>query len=338
MRKDEGCGKHRRCVLCGQRADNCFARGCRQFEHTPDVLEYSHFKQFLSELDGRKNARRHSADCIDVSVAATFAKQCLAEGRPKLAVFSCCVLGQYGNNLQTWSKLLEAREHGEIRWCMLSTKILECASLFAKSKASKGLHSRNCLPGRGFDKDPDDTDHAGREVRGSLSMWSSSHFEKAVSQMAVGVHTFSDYMYVLNEFEHLQKEVPGCLGEYHLKLAMDHMVLSGLLPKASVTVWPVAPTGGTAKGLRRIYKTDEKRPAVLRKMLLELFTRLRRDRAITANDWPGSVGAALCWQKRTATVTRAGVSRYDFTTDTSELELAVLKRLGIPVPGRQRSR
>ena len=77
---------------------------------------------------------------------------------------------------------------------------------------------------------------------------------------------------------------------------------------------------------------------MLIKMLLELFTRLRRDRAITANDWPGSVGAALCWQKRTATVTRAGVSRYDFTTDTSELELAVLKRLGIPVPGRQRSR
>ena len=61
----------------------------------------------------------------------------------QLAVFSCCVMGQYGNNLQSWSKLLEAREGGHILWDALENNILECKDLFANSRGSKGLHSRN---------------------------------------------------------------------------------------------------------------------------------------------------------------------------------------------------
>ena len=38
-----------------------------------------------------------------------------------------------------------------------------------------------------------------------------------------GITCFSDYEAVLTSFRGLQAEVPGCLGEYHLKLAMDHM-------------------------------------------------------------------------------------------------------------------
>ena len=215
----------------------------------------------------------------------------------------------------------------------MTRAILQCKDLFAKSKKSRGLHSRNCKPGRGFDKEPEDPDHATPEIRGLRAMWSSKHFGKAVLRMELGVHTFVDYEHVLASFRMLQDEVPGCLGEYHLKMAMDHMVISGLLPKACVSSFPVAATGGTAAGLRGIYKTSEKRPDRLSDMLLELFTRLRRDKALTANDWPGSIGAALCWQRQDATEMSAGASRYDYTTKTSEIELATLHYLGIPVPG-----
>ena len=119
-------------------------------------------------------------------------------------------------------------------------------------------------------------------------------------------------------------------------MVMDHMVVRGLLPKACVPVWPVAPTGGATKGLRRIYKTTEKRQAKLRIILLELSASLRRDTALRASNWPASVGAALCWQKRDATETSPGASRYDYTTETSEVELTTLHRLEIAVSGFDR--
>ena len=186
-RKRSERGKHRRCALCKQRADKCSARACCPFEHTLDEEQYSSFKEFLIQLGLRTKTRRYSADCIDVSVAARFARECLAKGWSKLAVFSCCVMGQYGNNLQTWSLLLGARDHGEISWDAFPDKIRECRSLFAQSKGGQGLHSRNCMPGRGFDQKEEDVDHVSREVRGLQSMW-SSYFAKVVSQIHGGPH------------------------------------------------------------------------------------------------------------------------------------------------------
>ncbi len=67
--------------------------------------------------------------------------------------------------------------------------------------------------------------------------------------MEKGVHTFSDYEIVLGDFQKLQSEVSGCLSEYHLPFAMDHMVSNCLLPKSNVPFWPVAPTGRDGRGL-----------------------------------------------------------------------------------------
>ena len=189
------------------------------------------------------------------------------------------------------------------------------------------------MAGRGFTEKPGDSNHAVREVRGLQSMWNSAPFGRLVCSIKRGISSFEDYETAFASLVEIHTAVPGCLGIYHRKLAMDHLVASGLLPKRHVSCFPVVPTGDTAQGLRTVYASTTASPEELQRMLLELFTRLRRDRALRSNDWTGSIGAALCWQKRDLTNSVSGQSRYDYTTDASEFELATLRLLGIAVPG-----
>lgn len=126
------------------------------------------------------------------------------------------------------------------------------------------------MPGRGFPVAPEDTDHAAREVRGWRSLWTCAHLDSVVATIQRGITSFSDYEAVLKSFRALQAELPGFLGEYHLKLAMDHMVATRLLPPRWVSEWPVSPSAGTASGLRRLFRSTTRNPQVLRKMLSEL--------------------------------------------------------------------
>ena len=225
-----------------------------------------------------------------------------------MAVFSCALMGQYGNNIKTWSKLLEARNGDTMDWERLEEKVLACANLFWGGSI-----------------------HAVREVRGLQSMWNSAPFGRLVCSIKRGISSFEDYETAFASLVEIHTAVPGCLGIYHRKLAMDHLVASGLLPKRHVSCFPVIPTGDTTQGLRTVYASTTASPEELQRMLLELFTRLRRDRALRSNDWTGSIGAALCWQKHF--YDWIGQSRYDYTTDISEVELATLGFLGIAVPG-----
>ena len=304
---------------------------CVPFKHTICRAAYNAFVRFLANLEGRPKSRRYSEDAIDVSIASQFAKSCYKAGLMKLAVFSCALMGHYGNNLQTWSVLLQARSGGSMDWKIFRNKVAECKVLFAKSQLGKGLHSRNCMPGHAFHRNAGDADYTVSETRGFRSMWQSSHFDVAASLIGLGIRSFADYKRVLSCFRALQVEVPGCLGEYHLKMALDHMVISGMLEKRFVSEWPVAPRSGTADGLRRIHACRTQSPAALREMLAELLVRLRRGRALCSSCWLGSIGAALCWQKRDRG-SDGTQQRYDYTAGTSELELAVLDRLGIPIP------
>jgi len=332
-RTPEERGQHRLCYRCEKRSDKCAAKGCIPFEYKVVPAAYAELKTFLGQLDAMRNSRRFDSDCIDVSLVGGFAKQCLVQGNTKMAVFTCCLAGHYGNNLQTWSRLLEARDGDHVDWDTLEQKVLDCKDLFAKTKASYGLHSRNCMPGRGFPKAASDATHAVSEVRGLRNMYSSQHFVAVCTQIQRGIKSFADYKVVFEHMEKLGDDSPGCLGGYHMKMAMDHMQYSGMLPPRWVMRWPVAPKSGTALGLHRLFGTETNNPQALQTMLVELYVRLRRDRALKSKDTLGSIGAVLCWQKRTDTETAAGVSRYDYTTDTSELELATLRRLHIAVPG-----
>ena len=157
------------------------------------------------------------------------------------------------------------------------------------------------MAGRGFTEKTGDSNYAVREVRGLQSMWNSSPFGRLVSSIKRGISSFEDYETAFASLVEIHTAVPGCLGIYHRKLTMDHLVESGLLPKRYVSRFPVAPTGGTAQGLRTVYASTTANPEELQRMLLELFTRLRKDRALQANDWIGSISAALCCQKRDLT-------------------------------------
>ena len=326
-------GKHRECARCLKRSDNCIAHGCLPYVHKIDTRSFRKFKHSLAKLDARENSRRYSSDCVDVAVASKFARVLHAQGFTKMAVYSCCLMGQYGNNLRTWSKLLEARSKDKIDWKAMHAKIEECKRLFANSKNGRGLHSRNCMPGHPFERRDGDATYVTSEVRGLRALWRSSHLTSIASRVQSGITCFAEYEEALGSFRKLQGDIVGCLGEYHLKVALDHLVAADLCPRRHVSVWPVSPSGGTAKGLRLIFGSKTANPETLRVTLMELFARLRRDRALSANDWPGSIGAALCWQKRDSVASIAGDTRYEYTTSTSEMELGTLRRLNIVVPG-----
>ena len=108
------------------------------------------------------------------------------------------------------------------------------------------------------------------------------------------------------------------------------MVHAKLLPLSTVSKWPVA--AGTARGLRRLYKSKTTNTATLRSMLIDLYCRLRSDGVLATSDWLGTVGAALCWKARMQKKQGKRGSRYDYTTQTSELDLEGLHKLGIQVP------
>ena len=118
---------------------------------------------------------------------------------------------------------------------------------------------------------------------------------------------------------------------------MDHLAYSTMLPHRWISRWPVAPGSGTAKGLERLHGCPRpvSDPKTLETMLVEFYCRLRRGKVLAAKDFLGSVGASLCWQKRANGSAASGSTRYDYTTETSELELARLRSLGIAVPGLQ---
>ena len=145
-----------------------------------------------------------------------------------------------------------------------------------------------------------------------------------------GIGSFDDFEVVLCALEDLSREVKGSLGHYHLKMAMDHLAYSTMLPHRWISRWPVAPGPGTAKGLERLHGCPRpvSDPKTLETMLVEFYCRLRRDKVLAAKDFLGSVGASLCWQIRASGGAASGSTRYDYTTETSELELARLRSLG----------
>ena len=127
-------GQHRRCFRCARRTDYCTARGCLPYDYEVDEKEYADFKKALAALDKHERSRRHASDCVDVSIASSFARKCHKNGQTKLAVVSCCIMAQYGNNLQTWSKMMEARTtEGAYDWSVMQ-KISWIASICSPSK------------------------------------------------------------------------------------------------------------------------------------------------------------------------------------------------------------
>ena len=65
----------------------------------------------------------------------------------------------------------------------------------------------------------------------------------------------------------------------------------------------------------------------------EALRSLRHDNALITNEWPGPVGAALCWQNKNGTETPPGAWQYDYANEASEVELATLHCLDMPVLG-----
>ena len=128
-------GEHRICARCRKRADKCTKGGCIPFEHTVVESEYTEFQTFLKEsLGSFERPRRFDTDCIDVDIVGGFASQCHMKGRIKTGLFACVLAGHYGNNLESWSKLLEANTGDDMDWTLLEGKVLECQTLFRQDE------------------------------------------------------------------------------------------------------------------------------------------------------------------------------------------------------------
>ena len=142
-----------------------------------------------------------------------------------------------------WS-FLKPKER--VQWVEMRKQIEECWDTWG------ALHSRNCLAGTGFEPAASQ-DYYDKFVEGFQAIYRHPKFSKACTKIEAGIASHADYNEIYGYFEAINADVPGAYPKYHFKLALDHLVESGFIPRAYVCKWPVAPTGGTAKGLRSLF-------------------------------------------------------------------------------------
>jgi len=127
-------------------------------------------------------------------------------------------------------------------------------------------------------------------------LYKDPKFDAIAKQLRTGIETLDEYRQFYADVEKLRASIPGLLGTYRFKNALDVLVSAKWIKVKALCKWPVDSQSGTADGLRRVYKTKTTSQKELETMLSELVHRLRCQGY--HHDHHGTIGMALCWDKR----------------------------------------
>ena len=258
-------------------------------------------------------------------------------GDPALG-FSAAYLGAivyaHFNCLRTFG-MAQTSVKPNMDWPAFKERLLECGRRWGKLQSRKptwAIYSPNCMSGSGMPP-IQEGDYLDRFPVHFRSVMESDAFREVVSLLQIGISTDEQAQTMGIAMATLRKLVPGMLGDYHYKMLWDLTVVANWFPPRLVRNYPVCKKGGTAIGLRNIFKASrDPSPAVLSRML-DTLTDIAAERARSwdVSDHAGTVGAALCWMKRidTAASSASHASRYAETTATWESELKQLAEAGL---------
>ena len=104
-------------------------------------------------------------------------------------------------------------------------------------------------------------------------LYNSKHFNAIVKQLRLPIQTHHHFQAFYEEAEKLRASIPGILGTYRFKNALDVLVAGEWIQLKAICKWPVDPNSGTAVGLRHVYSTKTTSQKQLETMLSELVHR-----------------------------------------------------------------
>ena len=326
-------GRHRACCRCKRRLDKCIRDGCEPF--TFQVNEQQ-FNSFRKHRKCPMNPVRYHTDCADVRCAARWGKKALRRFGPQVVLLGVCAYAHF-NSLRTGGVVLPAllAKNPRKRWRRLRRGLLFCTETWGTAGKNLALYTPNNMSGYGFPRAASG-DKVDSIVEGLQRLARSSAFRLAAKLLKEGVDTVDKFDAVRRALQATSKSNPGSLGDYHLHMVFSIVVAMDWIPARVVTWWPVARCAGTATALQNILRGRIDGRDV-HAALAELWRRFAGLGELAQREHVGSLGAQLCFWKRTTTAARAAAaayeSRFQETTARWESDLADLRNAGIVIEG-----
>ena len=308
---------------------------------TIKAAELNRFLQHFDTFGYGLGEVRFVSDCVDMRVFGAWANKTRLrydlDGVPGLGLataFHGAIVYAHFNCLRTFG-LVQTCIKPIMDWAAFKDRLLECGRRWGNVHAKKStwaIYSPSCMSGPGLPPVPGG-EYLDRFPEHFRSIIESPAFCNVVELLEAGVCTVEQAEAVRVALTALRKLVPGLLGDYHFKMLWDLTLASGWFPPHLVCQYPVCKNGGTATGLKRMFRTARDPSAAVMSRMLDTLTDIVRERARSwhISDHAGSVGAALCWRKRmdTAAANSSHESRYTETTAAWEHQLQQLSEAGL---------
>ena len=214
------------------------------------------------------------------------------------------IIAAHFNSLRTWGVLSQAFGH-QVDWEAATLLLEKCGTLWGQN-GHLALYGATNMSGCGLL--PHGETYVQRFAYWFKQIPDHCGFQRASDILERGIHSFAEAQQLDTSLRELRGAIKGLLGPYHFKMLHDFLVAARFLPPRWVFTYPVSPSGGTAKGLRRIFEVAGRQTGTqaCAVMLQELtFHVQRKSTSWWASDHLGSVGAALCWQHRQASASTA---------------------------------
>lgn len=337
-----GSGGHaprRDCVRCEKRIDECRRRGCKKYAFSK--INKFELNNFLNHR--KKSPVRHFADFVDVVCISHTAKQALP-----LRGAACTLLGlsihAHFNSMRTSGVLLPAlwnfadatpASTAAVEWGAVLKAMRKCKETWGGPKGL-GLYSPNNMSGCGFPAVPSG-DKIDACLEGFKRLYACTFFKKSAAMLGQGIRSFADFDRLRRALQASAKANPGALGQYHLHMQFSLLVGMEWVKPLYVNWWSIAGDAGTITALRRIFGPELQGRNALN-ALRELWHRLAMAGELRQREHLGSLGAQLCFWKRSLIQSNArdGQSRFDETVRRRELDLEQLRAAGITIDGWHR--
>ena len=275
------------CFRCEARMNNCIARGCLPYEFEMTTQSLDEVVASLGNLDKLEEPVRYYSDCIDTWFVQKYVTKLRARTNIKTALFAIMFYAHFLNTLT-----LHCVRKGLGRVVDFHKMKI---SLTACERLGYAFHRAKTLGG-GALKVTGVAKGIPTIIAAFRKLYNNPHFDAIAKQLGSPIETVAAYRQFYADVDKLRASIPGLLGTYRFKNMLDVLVAAKWIKVKALCKWPVDPQSGTAVGLRRVYKTKTTSQKELEKMLSELVHRLRCKGY--HHDHHGTIGMALCWEKR----------------------------------------